>query len=73
MLVGSTNFDIRSLRLNFELSALVRDPERTRELEAMLCQDFETDSRKIELEQFRQRPRSERWKESLLRPLAPLL
>lgn len=73
LLVGSTNFDIRSLRLNFEVSALIRDPERAAELESTLRQDFEQDSHRIDLEEFRQRPRTERWKESLLRPLAPLL
>jgi cardiolipin synthase len=73
LVVGSTNFDIRSLRLNFELSAVIHDPERAAELEGVLCQDFEQDSQRVELEQFRQRPPSERWKESLLRPLAPLL
>jgi cardiolipin synthase len=73
LLVGSTNFDVRSLRLNFELSALVRDPERAAELEVTLRQDFEQDSYRIELERFRQRPSSERWKERVLRPLAPLL
>jgi cardiolipin synthase len=73
LLVGSTNFDVRSLRLNFELSALVRDPERAAELEITLRQDFEQDSHRIDLEQFRQRPSAERWKERVLRPLAPLL
>jgi cardiolipin synthase len=73
LMVGSTNFDIRSMRLNFELSALVRDPERAVELETILRHDFEKDSRRIILEEFLQRPWSERLKESVFRPLAPLL
>jgi cardiolipin synthase len=73
LIVGSANFDIRSMRLNFELNVLVRDPERAAELEGVLRQDFEEDSRRIVLEEFVQRPRLQRWKESLLRPLAPLL
>lgn len=73
LMVGSANFDIRSMRLNFELSALVRDPDRATELEGILRRDFEVDSRRIDLEEFLRRPWSERLKESLARPLAPLL
>ncbi len=71
--VGSANFDIRSMRLNFELNVLVRDPDRAAELEAVLRHDFNQDSHRIVLEEFRQRPWTQRFKESLLRPLAPLL
>ena len=73
LMVGSANFDVRSMRLNFELNTLVRDPERAAELEAVLRQDFDQDSRQIVLEEFIQRPWSQRLKESMLRPLAPLL
>ena len=72
-MVGSANFDIRSMRLNFELNTLIRDPERAAELDAVLCQDFNHDSHRIVLEDFQRRPWSQRFKESLLRPLAPLL
>lgn len=71
--VGSANFDIRSMRLNFELNVLVRDPDRAAELEAVLRHDFNQDSHRIVLEEFRQRSWKQRFKESLLRPLAPLL
>ena len=37
LMVGSANFDVRSMQLNFELNALVRDPERAAELEAILA------------------------------------
>jgi cardiolipin synthase len=73
LMVGSANFDIRSMRLNFELNVLVRDPERAAELETVLCQDFDQDSHPIALEEFLQRPWTQRLKESALRPLAPLL
>lgn len=73
LMVGSANFDVRSMRLNFELNALIRDPERAAELETLLSQDFDRDSHRIVLEDFRKRPRLQRFKESLLRPLAPLL
>lgn len=73
MMVGSANFDIRSMRLNFELNVVVHDPERTAELERVLRNDTEKDSVEIHLEEFRKRPFKQRALESLFRPLAPLL
>lgn len=73
LMVGSTNFDVRSMRLNFELNALVRDPARALDLEQVLTEDFEHSSRQILLDEFSKRSRSQRFKESLVRPLAPLL
>ncbi len=72
LMVGSANFDVRSMRLNFELNTLVRDPARAAELERVLSGDFDCSS-EIILERFLRRSRLERLKESLLRPLAPLL
>ncbi|MEO7166115.1 MAG: cardiolipin synthase, partial [Chthoniobacterales bacterium] len=73
LMVGSANFDVRSMRLNFELNALVRDRERAAELGRMLEKDFAHGSHQIVEEKFLARPRTQRLKESLLRPLAPLL
>ncbi len=73
LMVGSANFDIRSMRLNFELNSFIRDPEQAAKLEAVLAHDFEKDSRRIVREEFARRPFRQRFKESLLRPLAPLL
>lgn len=39
-LIGSHNFDNRSFRLNFELSALIRDKDFQHEVEAMLLNDL---------------------------------
>ncbi len=39
-LVGTVNFDNRSFRLNFEITALVADPEFARQLETMLLNDL---------------------------------
>ncbi len=72
LMVGSANLDVRSLRLNFELNALVRDPATAADLERVLTRDFENSNR-IVAEDFAQRSRWQRWKESLVRPLAPLL
>jgi cardiolipin synthase len=73
LMIGSANFDIRSMHLNFELNVLIRSPERAAELETVLRHDFDCDSHEVELAKFRQRPRMEKFKESLFRPLAPLL
>lgn len=39
--VGSANFDNRSFRLNFEISAIIADADFSRQVEAMLQADFE--------------------------------
>lgn len=73
VMTGSANFDVRSMRLNFELNTLVRDVATTAALERVLVSDFERGSKQIQLEEFRRRPFRQRAIESLLRPLAPLL
>ena len=73
MMVGSANFDIRSMRLNFELNVLVDDAETTAKLEDALRHDYEQASEQIDPEAFRRRPFTQRCLESLFRPLAPLL
>jgi len=72
-MIGSANLDVRSMRLNFELNAFVRDPATAMDLERVLTNDFERDSRRIEEEEFLKRSRWDRFKESLVRPLAPLV
>ncbi len=72
LMVGSANFDVRSMRLNFELNALVRDRARASELQCVLTNDFARSSR-IVLDEFVRRSRIQRLKESLVRPLAPLI
>jgi len=72
LMVGSANLDTRSMRLNFELNALVRDPATAAELERVLEGDFD-DSVQIIPEEFAKRSRWQRFKESLVRPLVPLI
>ncbi len=72
LMVGSANLDVRSMRLNFELNALVRDPASAEELERVLAEDFAS-SRQIIGEEFAQRSLWQRWKESLVRPLGPII
>jgi cardiolipin synthase len=73
LMVGSANFDVRSMRLNFELNVLVRDTATATRLERLLAADFHYGSKEIVLEEFRRRPFRQRMIESALRPLAPLL
>jgi cardiolipin synthase len=40
-LIGTANLDNRSLRLNFEVGAVIRNPEFALRVEAMLQQDFD--------------------------------
>ncbi len=72
LMVGSANLDVRSMRLNFELNALVRDPATAAHLERVLDEDFAA-SREIDAGEFAERSRFQRLKESLVRPLAPLI
>ncbi|HEX3818630.1 MAG TPA: cardiolipin synthase [Chthoniobacterales bacterium] len=72
-MAGSANLDVRSMRLNFELNALVRDPTTAAKLEQVLERDFAEGSQQIVEEKFLQRSRWQRFKESLVRPLAPLV
>jgi cardiolipin synthase len=43
-IIGTVNFDNRSFRLNFEVSAIVADREFAAEVEQMLVTDFENAS-----------------------------
>jgi cardiolipin synthase len=73
VMVGSANFDIRSMRLNFELNVAIRDRESASRLERALHGDFTAGSKQIILDEFVRRPFRQRLLESALRPLAPLL
>ena len=71
LMVGSANLDVRSMRLNFELNAVVRDRATATALEALLANDL-AGSRCIVEQEFLARSRWQRWKESMVRPLGPL-
>lgn len=73
LMVGSANFDIRSMRLNFELNVVVHDPRAAGELDAVLQRDYDVESKEIALETFKQRGIKQRFLESAFRPLAPLM
>lgn len=70
--VGSSNFDLRSFRLNFEVNAFIYDDAVTSKLEAIFADDL-SHSDELTLEQHRSRGRWQRAKEALARLLAPML
>jgi cardiolipin synthase A/B len=71
LMVGSANLDVRSMRLNFELNALIRDKATAARLERVLSKDL-AESREIVEQEFAKRSRWQRWKESMVRPFGPL-
>lgn len=70
--VGTTNLDNRSLRLNFEVSALVVDPPFASQVAAMLEEDF-AQSRKMRPGEFREQPFWFRFAAKAARLTAPIL
>jgi cardiolipin synthase len=72
VVVGSSNFDDRSMRLNFELSVLVHRPATNQAL-ARLFTEMTDESREINRISFVRRPVHDRLVESTLRLFSPLL
>ncbi len=72
LLVGSANIDNRSMRVNFELSVLVRHPGAAAEFADVLMNDFANCS-EITPETFAKRSWREKAWEAAARPFAPLL
>ncbi len=70
--VGSTNFDNRSFRINFEVNAFIYNREFAARLEQDFYQDI-LDSEEINYQEFLQRPLANRLKESSSRLLSPVL
>ena len=69
--VGTANFDNRSMRLNFEISMLFADREFAEEVEQMLLKDFEN-SRQVSAEEFTEASFRFRLAVQLSRLLAPV-
>ena len=70
--VGTANFDNRSFRLNFEITALVQDPDFCSEVEAMLVSDFAA-SRRVEAAELAGKPFWFPFAMGAARLLAPVL
>ena len=64
--IGSSNMDIRSFNLDFEVSMMCNGPSfvaRMREVEDM----YRSLSREMTLEEWKQRPLSKRWLDNVMR------
>lgn len=70
--VGTANLDFRSLETNFEVNAMIYDEPMAKKLEKLFLNDLKQ-SRQILLEEWEQRPRWSKAKESFARLLSPLL
>jgi cardiolipin synthase A/B len=71
-LLGSSNLDIRSFYLNFELNVLMYGPQITRELR-FAQQSYLNQSRPLTLEQWRRRPLWRRYAQHAAALLSPIL
>lgn len=70
--IGSANMDMRSFCLNFEVNAFIFDDRISKKLEEQFFIDVE-DSRLLSREEYNNRSRKVRIKESLLRLISPIL
>lgn len=70
--VGTTNFDVRSFRLDFETNALIYDPGIATELQEIFMDDI-THCRELTLHEYNNRSTATKFKESITRLLSPIL
>lgn len=70
--VGTANIDVRSFKLNFEVNAFLYDEELSKRLTQIFKEDMKV-SEVLTIEQYQQRPRWIRFKESISRLLSPIL
>ncbi len=71
LVVGSSNCDDRSMRLNFELSVLMRSAKAAQSLQDCFEEDFQV-SEEVVLETFRKRSWKKKVVEAIFRPLSPM-
>ena len=71
-IVGSSNWDIRSLYSNYETTLAVYDSHLVMHLKLLMCEDLH-ESREVELAAFKRRPISHRYLENACGLLSPLL
>ena len=70
-IVGSANFDVRSLLLNFEVGVAVYDPDMAQELETAFNTDVEG-AKPFHLEAWRNRGLKDRLLENSMRLFSPV-
>lgn len=71
-IVGSTNFDDRSFEQNFEANAFIYDEETAFQLKELFVNDLEF-CKELTKEEWYNRPRSQKLKESFARLFSPLM
>ena len=69
---GSTNFDFRSFENNFECNLFIHDPELNAQMREIFYNDIK-DCEKLQKEKWKKRPLGQRFLESLLRLVSPIL
>ncbi|SES95865.1 cardiolipin synthetase 2 [Natronincola peptidivorans] len=70
--IGTANLDIRSLQLNFEVNAFMYDEDMAKKLKSIYYKDLQH-SKEVLLEDYKKRPISHRFKESVARLFSPIL
>lgn len=70
--IGTANFDIRSFKLNFEVNAIIFDYIVGKQMEEIYFKDLE-DCIEITQEEYENRSRTLKIKESLIRLIGPIL
>ncbi|WP_258171440.1 cardiolipin synthase [Paenibacillus sp. R14(2021)] len=70
--VGTANVDIRSFKLNFEVNAILYDTETAERLQRIFEDDM-LDCTELTYEDYKQRSMLERFRESCVRLLSPIL
>ena len=70
--IGSSNFDIRSFSLNFEINVIFYGTEVAEKLR-QLQQGFLENSQQLTLQQWQQRPRHQRIMQNVIKLLSPVL
>ncbi|RCW43772.1 MULTISPECIES: cardiolipin synthase [unclassified Halanaerobium] len=70
--VGTTNMDVRSFKLNFEINAFIYDSEIARGYDEIFLKDIEH-SREITTEKYKNRGWTMKVRESISRLLSPIL
>ncbi|MBQ2599543.1 MAG: cardiolipin synthase, partial [Bacteroidales bacterium] len=68
----STNVDVRSYTLDFEINAYLYDPAMALQMKEAFLRD-EADSERVDPVRWQQRPLFEKFKESFARLFSPLL
>ena len=69
---GSTNFDFRSFENNFECNLFIHDPELNAKMRDIFYADMK-ECEKLQKEKWKKRPLRDRFLESLLRLVSPIL